>query len=101
MNINTISANVRFSKRTDEGTHVTIELGSEATLTPEEAQDWKQAQADLYTDLTEQIKTLWPKKANGNNGQTASSNNAQASQSAHYCQEHEAEFKRYEKEGRA
>ena len=43
--------------------------------------------------LGQQLKALWTAKANGqaNNG---------TGQGEHYCEEHQAEFKRYEKDGR-
>ena len=93
MKVTTVSASVRYSRAINTGEYKTIELSAEATLEPQE--DWIEAQASLYTDLGQQLRTLWTAKANGNE-QTANG----TGQSEHYCQEHQAEFKQYEKEGR-
>ena len=90
MKVTTISATVRYSKPLPDGAWKAVELSAEATLDPQET--WTEAQASLYTDLGQQLRTLWTAK----NGQATNSNE----QSGHYCQEHQTEFKRYEKDGR-
>ena len=91
MKVTTISASVRYSRAINTGEYKTIELCAEAALDPNEI--WTEAQASLYAELGQQLKALWTVKANG---QAANG----GGQSEHYCQEHQAEFKRYEKEGR-
>jgi hypothetical protein len=93
MKITTISASVRYSKALGDGSHKTVELSAEATVNGE---DWHTAQAALYTELGQQLKALW--SANGNGSQQATGTAPQ--QTAHYCQQHQTEYKRYEKEGR-
>lgn len=91
MKITTISASVRYSNGTKGGAFTTIELSAEADVAANE--DWKQAQAKLYQDLGQQLKTLWPTKANGQ----ATNGNGQAE---HHCVEHDTLFERFEREGR-
>ena len=96
MRVTTISATVRYSKPLESGSWKAVELSAEATLDPQE--EWLQAQASLYQDLGQQLKALW---TSSSNGQAANgSAKAEASTAEHYCQEHQTEFKRYEKEGR-
>ena len=101
MKITTVSASVRYSKAIQSGEYKTIELSAEATLEPQEA--WIEAQASLYADLGQQLRTLWTSKASGNgqviNGATKAEDTT-TQQSEHYCQEHQTDFKLYEKEGR-
>ena len=101
MKVKTIAATVRYSKPLPDGSWKAVELSAEATLEPQEA--WKEAQASLYTDLGQQLRTLWTAKVNGNgqasNG-SAKAENTTTEQNEHYCQEHQTEYKRYEKEGR-
>ena len=96
MKVTTVSASVRYSRAINTGEYKTIELSAgEATLEPQEA--WIEAQANLYTDLGQQLRTLWTaKNGQANNGNTK----AEDSTTEHFCAEHGVEFKRYEKEVR-
>ena len=67
MNVTTVSACVKYSKKLDDGSHKTIELSAEGTLTAQE--DWQTAQATLYGQLGQQLKALWAMKANGRDNQ--------------------------------
>jgi len=101
MKITTVSATVRYSKPLPDGSWKSVELSAEATLEPQET--WTEAQARLYTDLGQQLRTLWTEKANGNgqaNNDAVKAEDTSNGQSEHYCQEHQTEFRRYEKEGR-
>jgi hypothetical protein len=99
MRVATVSASVRFSKALGDGQHKTVELSAEAFLDDEEV--WTQAQARLYHELGQQMKTLW---ANGK-GQNTSESQQHApaptppAAPEHYCQEHKTQFKPYEKDG--
>lgn len=97
MKITTISASVRYSKPLSDGAWKAVELSAEGTLGPND--EWHQAQAALYAELGQQLRTLWTSKANGN-GQPSNGTTKTEDSAEHYCQEHLAEFKRYEKEGR-
>ena len=55
--VTTISASVRYSRKLDDGSHKTVELGAEVVLADQE--DWKETQSELYGDLCRQLKTLW------------------------------------------
>ena len=86
MKITTVSASVRYSRPLGDGSYKTVELGAEATLTAQET--WTEAQASLYQELGNQLKTLWTAKNGGSaNGSTLD----------HHCQEHSSAFQRYEK----
>ena len=89
MKVNNVAATVRYSKPLPDGAWKGVELSVEATLEPLEA--WIEAQASLYTDLGQQLRTLWTSKASGNGQSTNGSKKAEdstAEQSEHYCQEH-------------
>ena len=98
MKVTTVSASVRYSRAINTGEYKTIELSAEATLEPQEA--WIEAQASLYTDLGQQLRTLWTAKNGQAANGSAKAEDTTTEQSKHYCQEHQTEFKRYEKEGR-
>ena len=89
MKVTTISASVRYSRAINTGEYKTIELCAEAALDPSES--WTEAQASLYAELGQQLKTLWPAKANA-----STNGNAQAE---HHCAEHDKPFKRHERDG--
>ena len=93
MNITTVSASVRFSKDVGNKQFKTVELSAEGTVNSSE--NWQAAQAQLYTDLGQQLKSLWAAASTGN-----TNNGHQAAKPEHYCHQHGAEFKRYEKEDR-
>ena len=99
MKVTTVSASVRYSKAIGDGQHKTVELSAEAALDGNEA--WTGAQASLYEELGQQLKALW---GNGQRAAEAPTMNAEASYQpepppapAHYCQEHQTEYKRFEK----
>jgi hypothetical protein len=114
MNVTTISATIRYSAEA-KGAWRTIELGAEATLDPGE--DWQTAQQKMYSQLGEQFKTIWSKGASkacpelGRRVQQAEPDSWEELGGnhreplkpvpSHYCQQHQAEFKRYEKNGRS
>ena len=64
MKVTTVSASVRFSKAVGKGQHKTAELCAEATIG--DGENWTDAQAKLYQQLGEQLKSLWG-VGNGNN----------------------------------
>ena len=99
MKVTTVSASVRYSRAINTGEYKTIELSAEATLEPQEA--WIEAQASLYTDLGQQLRTLWTTKNGQAANGTAKAEDTITEQNEHYCAEHQAEFRRYEKEGRS
>jgi hypothetical protein len=101
MRIATVSASVRFSKALGDGQHKTVELGCEATLTAQES--WPEAQATLYHELGQQMKTLW---ANGKGQNSLESHTPPVSTPSapqhpeHWCAEHNTEFRKYSRDGR-
>ena len=68
MKVEKISATIRYSQDTGKGAWKVIEIGAEASVSDREF--WKQAQSELYYQLTDQLRQLW------NNGSTAALNGA-------------------------
>ena len=106
MKVEKVSATIRYSQDTGHGAWKVIELGAEASVSDREF--WKQAQSELYYQLRDQLRTLWPNGSN--NGTTAISNGQGGAESRavpdppqtprqHWCQTHNAEFKRRQKDG--
>lgn len=105
MNVTTISASVRYSRALGDGQHKTVELGAEAVIASL-TESWQEAQAQLYADLSQQLKALW---GNGNghhapNGTVAAAEAQVEPESAqtpeHWCSDHGKSFRRFEKEGK-
>ncbi len=104
MKITTVSANIRYSKDIGQATWKVVELGAEASV--DTGEEWQAAQTQLYTELGQQLKTLWA-SGNGHKAQEATTEAAEARSQpeptkppAHYCHEHETEFRRFEKAGK-
>ena len=99
MIVTTISANIRYSQDTGKGAWKVIELGAEATISDRE--HWKQAQSELYYQLTDQLRQLWNNgngaALNGSGGAEAAIQQPTASETPqtpqeHWCQPHDAAF---------
>jgi hypothetical protein len=103
MKVMTISASVRFSKDTGQDAWKVIELEAEASVGPEE--DWVLCQQGLYAALSAQLKSLWGKNGqnpeHGLEGSVSRVKRPPRSETRHWCQQHQTEFKQYEKDGRA
>ena len=104
MNIQKITASVRYSAALPDGQHKTLELGAEALLQPGDS--WEQSQAALYKALGAQLRTLW-----ASNGTPHAAPTPQAVQDrptsapaptvpAHYCKAHGKPHQRHEKGGK-
>jgi hypothetical protein len=81
-----------------DGSHKTVELSCEATLNDSEG-TWQEAQTTLYKQLGEQMRYVWPGNGNGKPAQEQPTPETPASKPDHYCQNHQKEFRRHEKEG--
>ncbi len=108
MQISKIAAHVRFSKDIG-GSWKSLELAAEADVTIMD--DWTVCQAELYSQLSQQLRQLW----NNGNGTALNSQNGGEShveppaepapvsgsetRLEHWCDEHQAEFKRRQKAG--
>ena len=77
----------------------------DATLEPKD--DWQDAQASLYQQLGRQLKALWA--SNGTpemplEGPRMAAGGSDASKTTttpvHHCQQHQTEYRRFEKDGR-
>ena len=105
MEVSKISATIRYSQDTGKGAWKVIELGAEASVSDREF--WKQAQSELYYQLTDQLRQLW------NNGNGAALNGAGVAETAkpptaseptqtpreHWCSAHYMDWKRRSKDG--
>ena len=94
MKVTTVSANIRYSQDTGHGAWKVVELGAEATVG--EREQWADAQAELYRQLGQQLKTLW---ANPEEPVGAASDpeptEVPNKPPDHYCHEHQTPYKRY------
>ena len=57
MNVQTVTASVKYSRALGDGSHKTVELLAEATV--EYAEAWQEAQAGLYQQLVHDQATFW------------------------------------------
>ena len=88
MKVTTISAAIRYSKEIGNGAWKSLEIGAEATVEPRE--DWHDAEARLYAELSTELRTLWT----GTNSNTAkngedTSGNGEQQPREHWCEEHQ------------
>jgi hypothetical protein len=100
MEVDRVKATLRYSAEA-KGAWRSLEIGAEATVAPDE--DWHTAQASLYHQLGQQLQALWDNRR----ADEAPEKPAETSEEAnlptrpeHYCQQHQAEYRRYEKEGK-
>ena len=106
MKVTTVSATVKYSQDTGKGAWKAVEIGADATVDANET--WQQAQAHLYHQLGCQLKNLWVNGQTAQNGSESHGeavpvlepNHNPAQPPEHYCQEHQTEFKRYERQGK-
>ena len=102
MKVTTISANIRYSQDTGHGAWKVIELGAEATIDAKDS--WQQAQQQLYGELSQQLQKMWANGKTAQNGHGSAGDSSKASEPSqapeHWCQAHQTEFKRYERQGK-
>jgi hypothetical protein len=101
MRINEVQAQVRYSSEV-RGSWVTIELGSTASLTNSE-ETLESVSDELYARLSKQLKILWASnKAGGGEAKAETQgqpgNNPTVTKE-HWCEAHQTQFKRHEKDG--
>ena len=103
MEITSVSASVRFSGAVGPSRFKTVELSAEATVQGDE--DWQDAQSKLYQELGKQVKCLWLQGQKAPEGAEKAVEDIpgpdltepQPPVPAHYCLEHQIEFKRYQR----
>jgi hypothetical protein len=100
MEVDRVKATLRYSAEA-KGAWRSVEIGAEATITPDE--DWHTAQASLYHQLGQQLQELWDNRR----ADEAPEKPAEApgkpdlpTMPDHYCQQHQVEYQRYEKDGK-
>ena len=99
MKIDRVTATIKYSQDTGKGAWKAVEVGAEGTVDARET--WQAAQARLYAELGQQLKTLW---ANGNGGKVVGAPESHVEPvpateptetPAHYCREHQTAFKQH------
>ena len=105
MKVDRVTATIKYSQDTGKGAWKAVELGAEASLEPKDT--WQTAQHQLYGELSQQLQKMW---ANGKTAQNGSESHAQPTtepepppapeKPEHWCEEHQTEFKRYERQGK-
>jgi hypothetical protein len=105
MKVNLVKATLKYSQDSGKGAWRTVEIGAEATV--DEREQWEAALANLYADLGKELKTLWAGGVKAENGHSAPVEAAEGHNEpepvpaapTHYCQEHQTEFRRFERGG--
>jgi hypothetical protein len=105
MRVTEVTVAAKYSLDTGHGWKA-IEVGATATLTNSD-ETLESAQQELYARLSHQLKSLWTNgrgkpalsKVEGVETQEQVRPETLASKNGHYCQEHQKEFRRYEKGG--
>ena len=105
MNVEKVSATIRYSQDTGKGAWKVVELGAEASIGQRD--NWKQAQSELYYQLGDQLRTLWANGSSNAAGATAKGQNGAETAIAgpaepepgqtprnHWCEEHQAAYTR-------
>jgi hypothetical protein len=101
MQVNKVTATVRYTQDTGKGAWKSLELGCEASIN--EREDWLIAQATLYGQLAQQFRELWARNGTAPeghqeghqiNGERSAVQSSPDSQQApdHFCQEHGVPF---------
>jgi hypothetical protein len=102
MNVNKVTAVIRYSQDTGKGAWKSLELGIEASIS--EREDWQEAQAVLYGQLARQFKTLWSQNGTTpakevlegqqvNEERSIPQDNNGQPPPEHFCREHGVPFK--------
>ena len=105
MKVDRVTATIKYSQNTGKRAWKAVEIGAEATLDGKER--WQQAQANLYAEISQQLKTLWSNGTgegthNGSqsHGEPVSEPEPTLTLPVHYCEEHQTEFKHHERQGK-
>jgi hypothetical protein len=111
MKIDRVKATIRYSQDTGKGAWKAVEIGAEAEIAPGSA--WQGEVATLYADLSSKLRQLWqagerqiPKPGTvPRNGAAPGQippipSNGERERGAHWCMEHQTEFRRFGKDGR-
>ena len=94
MKVTTVTATIKYSQDARKGAWKAVEIGAEATVDANET--WQTSQAHLYADLGQQLKALWSNGQKAPEKPVEPADTGEATETpAHYCQEHQAAFKRY------
>src|SRR5918999_3900919 len=100
MEVDRVKATLRYSAEA-RGAWRSLEIGAEATVAPDE--DWHSAQASLYQQLGQQLRALWDNRRADEAPEKPAEDPGEPdlpTMPEHYCQQHQAEYQRYEKEGK-
>jgi hypothetical protein len=92
VNPTSVTVSVRCSKPMPDGSHKTVELSLDASLTSGES--WKEVQTSIYKELGEQMRYVWSTNGNSKPTQEQPKPETLAPLREHWCEAHRAEFKR-------
>jgi hypothetical protein len=104
MNPTSVSVSIRYSKTMQDGSHKTVELSVEGTLSNNEP--WKEAQVSIYKELGENMRYVFASNGtSGGNGKHVLSGvegshaEIPPAQTAreHWCSIHQTSYKRFAK----
>jgi hypothetical protein len=98
MRVDRVTANVRYSKQMPDGAFKTVELGCESSLTDGD-EDWREVQTNLYRQLGEQMRYVFSGNGSGKVAQEPPMPETLAPKREHWCEEHQTEYQRFNKEG--
>jgi hypothetical protein len=97
MRVTEVQALVKYATEM-QGSWVTIELGSTASLTTND-ETLESVSDELYQRLTKQLKVLWASnKAGGDETQRGTQAETQ-NLNPHWCTQHQVEFRKFSKDG--
>jgi hypothetical protein len=99
MRVTVVSVNVRYSKPMADGSHKTVELSVESSLTSSD-EDWHEVQRKIYAQLGEQMRYVFSGNGSGKVAQEPPRADLPAHQREHWCATHQTEYKRFSKDGR-
>jgi hypothetical protein len=82
-----------------DGSHKTVELGAEGSLTSSD-EDWREVQRNIYAQLGEQMRYVFI----GNGSSKVVEEPPRAEEPPpkpdHWCEEHQTEYQRFSKDGK-
>ena len=117
MKIDRVKATIRYSQDSGKGAWKSLEIGAEGTV--DERELWQAALAQLYADLGREFKQLWSSgtRAEVGSGDAVAAaapseqeeplpvpvtpENNRNGAASHWCQQHQTEYRRFEKDGRS
>jgi hypothetical protein len=99
MRVTSVNVNIRYSKLMADGSHKTVELGIEGSLTSSD-EDWREVQTNLYRQLGEQMRYVFSGNGSGKVAQEPPRADLPAPQREHWCAVRQTQYKRFSKDNK-